>query len=64
MLKNYLNFYINFLKSYCLFKMLFEMINMFSQFGENFLTNLLRSIEFYQGAKMFLILIPQNEESD
>ena len=47
-----------------LLKLLLEMITMFSQLMENFLTNLLWSFKLYQGAKMFLILITPHEKYD
>ena len=58
-LLNFKYFYVLF-QSRCLLKMLFEMIIMFSQFMENFLTPLL----WYEGAKMFLILITAHEKYD
>ena len=62
-LLNFKYFYVLF-QSRCLLKMLFEMIIIFSQFMENFLTNLLWSFKLYEGAKMFLILITPNEKYD
>ena len=51
-------------QSRCFFEMFSEVITMFLQLRENFLTNLLWSFKLYQGAKMFLILITPHEKYD
>ena len=60
----YIEFHKFLFQSRFLLKLLFEMITMFSQLMENFLTNLLWSFKLYQGAKMFLILITPHEKYD
>ena len=50
---NFKYFYVFSLKANVCFKVLFEMIIMFSETTENFITTLLWLLRLYQGAKMF-----------